>query len=65
LVTSAKMMWLLGCSVGSSAVRDERDVVARVAAHDLGGAGGPVEALDAQRRRMREERRHVKNRNMG
>jgi hypothetical protein len=39
---------------------DERDVVARVAPHDLGGGGGPVEALhlpagvlDDDRRRLR------------
>jgi hypothetical protein len=58
-------MRLLSCGVGVGAVRDERDVVARVGAHDLGGASGPVEALDAQRQCMREERRHVKNQNLG
>ena len=41
-------------------VRDERDVVARVGAHDLGGAGGPVEALDAAARVLQHHRRRLR-----
>ena len=40
--------------------RDERDVVARVGAHDLGGAGGPVEALDAAARVLQHHRRRLR-----
>ena len=51
---------LLVVGDGVRAVRDERDVVARVGAHDLGGAGGPVEALDAAARVLHHHRRRLR-----
>jgi len=49
-----------GGLIGGDTEDDERDVVARVGPHDLGGGGGPVEALhlpagvlDDDRRRLR------------
>jgi hypothetical protein len=42
------------------AERDERDVVARVGAHDLGGAGGPVEPLHPPARVLEQHRRHLR-----
>jgi hypothetical protein len=55
----APVLLLLGplLVVGIRAVRDERYVVARVGAHDLGGAGGPVEALDAAARVLHHHHR--------
>jgi hypothetical protein len=45
---------------GARAVRHERHVVARVGAHDLGGAGGPVQALDAAARVLHHRRRRLR-----
>ena len=49
-----------GGLIGGDTEDDERDIVARVGPHDLGGGGGPVEALhlpagvlDDDRRRLR------------